>query len=53
MSSDGNRIHFASDRAGGAGGRDLWLYTHSAGSVVRVTNQNSTAEDYDPVIVWP
>ena len=53
VSSDGNRIHFASDRAGGAGGRDLWLYTHSAGSVVRVTNQNSTAEDYDPVIVWP
>jgi Tol biopolymer transport system component len=53
VSSDGNRIHFVSDRAGGTGGRDLWLYTHTAGSVTRVTNQNSTAEDYDPVIVWP
>lgn len=53
VSSDGSRIHFVSDRAGGAGGRDLWLYNHAAGTVVRVTNQNSTAEDYDPVIVWP
>ena len=53
VSNDGSRIHFVSDRAGGAGGRDLWLYTHPAGPVVRVTNQNSTVEDYDPVIIWP
>jgi len=52
VSYDGTRIHFVSDRAGGSGGRDLWLYNRTDVSVVRVTNQNSPATDFDPVIVW-
>ena len=52
ISYDGTYVQFASDRSGGLGGMDLWLHNRTAGTVTQVSDQNSTATDVDPVIVW-
>ena len=49
LSADGNLIAFASDRPGGAGGRDIYLFDRAAGKFRRCPGLNTPAHEYSPV----
>lgn len=50
LSSNGRWLAFASDRAGGAGGIDVYLYDLVADSLVTLTGVNSSAVDRHPSV---
>jgi Tol biopolymer transport system component len=49
---DGSEIVFQSNRPGGPGGFDLYLYQRSSGQVSRIP-ASSPVDDVQPWIVWP
>jgi Tol biopolymer transport system component len=50
ISADGNLIAFASDRPGGAGDNDIYLYNRSTSSLVALPGLNSAAGEWDTEI---
>ncbi len=48
MSADGRLIAFVSDRPGGAGGRDIYLYDRQTQQVVPLPGLNSVAHEQMP-----
>jgi len=55
FSSDGSRLYFASNRAGGYGGFDIWMVSRSSGATwskpVRLENSvNTRASEYAPAV---
>lgn len=57
LSPDGNTIYFVSDRAGGLGGRDIWISTKDAkgnwGQPVNPGAAVNTKEDEEGVFIHP
>jgi Tol biopolymer transport system component len=51
INPDGSEIVFASNRTGGQGGYDLYLYQRSSALVSRIP-ASSPADDIEPWIVW-
>jgi TolB protein len=50
VSGDGNLIAFASDRPGGKGSRDIYLYDRAARKLVNLPGLNSAGPEYTPCL---
>lgn len=50
LSADGRWIAFASDRPGGAGGRDIYLYDRDTAQLIALPNLNSAGHEQSPSI---
>ena len=54
LSADGRYIAFVSERLGGEGERDVYLYDRQAQKLLPTPGLNARQEDFDPcVIVLP
>ena len=51
LSPDGRFLAFVSERIGGAGERDLYLYDRQTQKLLPTPGLNSKTEDFDPCVI--
>jgi hypothetical protein len=51
LSADSRFIVFVSERLGGEGDRDVYLYDRQVQKLLPTPGLNSKAEDYDPCVI--
>ncbi|MEY4071371.1 MAG: hypothetical protein RL721_1985, partial [Candidatus Eisenbacteria bacterium] len=52
VSADGSRIVFQSDRTGGGGQSDLYLWSRATGVVTQPSGFRNAAQDVQPYLRW-